>query len=357
VAHDRDTGVNSMRIFSSILFCLLLEVSALAQNVVLVNGSVIDGTGKPRVLANLRVRDGKVTDIGPFKTAAGETILDVKGMIVAPGFVDLQSLSPSDIEKNPVAGPLVTQGITTAVLGSDGTGPYSVEDFMLPFDEKAPALNIAIIVGHGRVRQQIMGPDYKRAATPDEIERMGELVTDAMKQGAFGLGSDLQQEPASFSTPDELMALAKVVPKFGGTLVMKLRDEHEKVSDAAKEAIALARDAKIPVQVLTANTTALTEIQKARAQRVDIAADSYSFAQLIRDKSVTIERAIQRMSATPASRMGLRERGVLKKGAPADLVVFNPQALSAGMKYVFVNGAMVVQDGELTEARAGHALR
>jgi adenine deaminase len=153
------------------------------------------------------------------------------------------------------------------------------------------------------------------------------------------------------------MALAKAMAKFGGTFLVKLRNENEKVSDAVKEVISLARDAKIPVQVLTANKTAMTEIDKARAQRVDIASDMYSFAQLAGDKGVTLERAVQRLSATPASRMGLRERGILKKGAPADIVIFGPQTLSAGIKHVFVNGMVAVKDGQLTDARGGQALR
>lgn len=346
-----------MRVIISGFFALFCATAGFGQTLVLVNGSVIDGSGKIRVPANLRIKDGKVTDVGPFKPVAGEMLIDVKGMILAPGFVDYQSLSPSAVEKDPSAGSLVAQGVTTAVLGSDGVGPYSVEDFMLPFDEKPPALNIAILVGHGTVRRQIMGSDYKRAATPDELARMGELVSDAMKQGAFGLGSDLRNEPSSFSTPDELMALAKVIARLGGTMVVNLRNETDKVADAVKEAVAVAREAKIPVQVLTANKTAIAEIDKARAQRVDIASDSYSFAQLVRDKTTTIERAVQRMAATPASRLGLRERGVLKKGAPADIVVFNPQALSAGIKYVFVNGTMVVKDGQPVDARPGQALR
>jgi N-acyl-D-amino-acid deacylase len=346
-----------MRILKSLFFVLFMVTPGLAQNLVLVNGTVIDGTGKARFLGNVRIQDGKVVEIGPFKPGAGEMMLDVKGLIVSPGFVDLGTLSPSALEKDPAADSLLAQGVTTAVLGADGSGVYSVEDFMLPFDEKQPALNIAMLVGHGTVRRQIMGPDYKRAATPDEIGRMSELVSDAMKQGAFGLGSDLQQEPASYSTPEELMTLTKTVAKLGGSLVIKLRSENEKVADAVKEVINLARDAKIPVQVSTSNKTALAEIEKARAQRLDIATDSYSFAEFARDKAITIERAVQRMSATPASRVSLRERGVLKKGVPADIVVFNPTALSNGIKYVFVNGTMAIKDGQPTDARSGQALR
>src|SRR5262245_5164424 len=220
-----------MRIFRYIIFGLFLGSPAVAENVVLVNGSVIDGTGKPRALANIRIRDGKISDIGPVKPAAGETVIDVKGMLVTPGFIDIETLAPSAIEKDLAAAALITQGVTTAVLGSDGTGPYSVEEFMVPFDEKPPALNIAMLVGHATVRRQIMGPDYKRSATADEIQRMSELVADAMKQGAFGLGSDLQNEPASLSSPEELVALGKILSKFGGTLVMKLRNENGKAAD------------------------------------------------------------------------------------------------------------------------------
>jgi N-acyl-D-amino-acid deacylase len=346
-----------MRALTSVLLILFACFAGLAENVVLVNGSVIDGTGKVRVLANVRIRDGKIADIGAIRPAASETTLDVKGMIVAPGFIDLQSLSSSSMQNQATSEQLIVQGVTTAVLGSDGTGPYSIEDFMLPFDEKPPALNIALLVGHATVRRQIMGPDYKRAATAEEVHRMGELVSDAMKQGAFGIASDLQQEPASFSTPEEVLTLAKIISTFGGTFVMKLRNEGEKVSEAVKEAIGVAREAKIPLQVLTANKTALAEIDKARAQRIDIAADSYSFTQFTRDKTTTLERAIQRLSAVPAARVSLRERGILKKGVPADLVVINPQALSAGIKYGFINGTIVVKDGQITDARAGQALR
>jgi N-acyl-D-amino-acid deacylase len=346
-----------MRVLTAALLALLFNCSGLAQSLVLLNGRVVDGTGKAGIVANVRIRDGRVTDMGAVKPAAEEAVLDVKGMIVAPGLIDLQSLTPSAVVQDAGASALLLQGVTTAVLGADGSGAYSVEDFMLPFDEKPPAVNIAMLVGHATIRKQILGPEYQRPATADEIRRMGELVSDGMKQGAFGLGSDLRSEPASYSAADEVLALAKVVAAFGGTVILKLRNEEAKLADAVKEAAALARDAKVPVQVITTRKAALAEIGKARTQRVDIAADSYAFSEWIRDKSVTAERAIQRMASTPAARLALRERGVLKKGDPADIIVFNPQARADGMKFVFVNGTMVVKDGQPTGTRAGHALR
>jgi N-acyl-D-amino-acid deacylase len=346
-----------MRGIGAIAIGLLAALGGFGQSLLLTNGRVVDGTGKARFAASLRIRNGEIAEIGRLKPLSGDTVLDVAGLIVAPGIIDLQSLSPASIEKEPVPASLVAQGVTTAVLGSDGTGPYSVEDFMRPFDEKPPALNIALLVGYGTIRGQILGPDFKRAATSDEIQRMGELLSDGMKQGAFGLGADLRREPSSFGTPAELMAIAKVLARFGGTLVMNLRDEDTKAADSIKEAIALAREAKVAVHVRTANALAAAEAAKARSQRIDISTDSYTFEEFVKDKRVTIERAMQRMTSAPAGRVALRERGVLRKGAAADVVVFNPAALAAGMKYVFVNGTMLVRDGQLTESRAGQALR
>ena len=176
-----------MRIIPAIVLLFLVPLIGFSEDLVIVNGVVIDGTGKMRSSANIRIRDGKISDIGVFKPAANEMTLDVRGMIVAPGLVDFQTLSPSAIQKDPGGGGLVSRGVTTAVLGFDGSGPYSVEDFMLPFDEKPAAVNIALLVGHATIRRQIMGDNYKRAANADELARMTELVSDAMKQGAFGL--------------------------------------------------------------------------------------------------------------------------------------------------------------------------
>jgi len=363
-----------MRFVRFFLLMSVLVRPALAENLVLMNGWIIDGTGKPRVAGNLRIRDGKIADIGLFKPAPGETLLDVKGMIVAPGFIDLETLSIAALEKDMDARAAITQGVTTAILGSDGAGPYSIEDFMQPFDDKLPAVNIAMLVGHSTVRRQILGVDYKHPAKEDEIQRMGELVENAMRQGAFGFASDLRTEPASFSTADEMLALAKAAARFGGTLFLHPRDEK------IQEPLELARNTKVALQLsLNALTaTVLADLDKARMQGIDVGAHIYafaesgrvlrsllenpslaiSFAQYLRDeKAVTLERVIQKLTGLPAARVALRERGVLRKGVPADVVLFDPMLPSSGMKYVFVNGTLALKAGEPTHARSGQALR
>jgi len=411
-----------MRAILSLFLIPFIALPALAENLVLVNGTIIDGTLKARFQGNVRIRDGKITEIGAFKPSAAETLLDVKGLIIAPGFIDLHNHSANAIKNDLGAVSQISQGITTAVLGSDGSGPYAVEDFMLPFDEKPPALNIATLVGHGTVRRQIMGANYKRAATADEIDRMGQLVENAMREGAFGLSSGLDREPGSYGTTEELIALAKVMARYGGTYITQVRDDGGKVINSIKEAIEIGRAAKAPVQISSIKISAetmwgktaqvLAEIDKARMQGVDVAADVDPYAepnlnekdvrgfllhafvtiasdggigverpnsagafprvlgQYVREQKVlTLERAIRKMTGLPASRIGLKERGVLAKGALADIVVFDPLevrdhstlqepfAVSAGMKYVFVNGTLVIMDGKPTGEHAGHALR
>jgi N-acyl-D-amino-acid deacylase len=354
-----------MRLTRLFIAIWLLALPSFSENLVLVNGTIIDGTGKPRAVGSVRIRDGKIAEIGVVKLAPNEPRLDVKGFVVAPGFIDLES---GDINT------AASNGVTTVILGADGAGPYAIEDFMLPFDEKPPAANIAMLAGHSTIRRQIIGADYKRAATAREIGLMSELLRDAMSQGAFGLASDLRHEPASFSTTDELVGLANVLGQFGGTFFVHPHDE------MIQGPLDVARNAKITIQFSLDKITAamVGDLNKAKMQGIDVGAHVYSlvepaadlktllqspifpiaFAQYVRDdKGTTLERAIQKLTSLPASRISLRERGVLRKGVPADIVVFNPMDTSHAMNYVFVNGTMVVKDGQPTDARPGAALR
>jgi N-acyl-D-aspartate/D-glutamate deacylase len=403
--------VSIMKKILLLIVVLLTVTTACAENLVLVNGTLIDGTLKARFAGNIRIREGKITDIGTFRPARDETVLDVKGMIVAPGFIDLQNHSIAGINKDHGAPTQVSQGITTALLGAEGTGPYAVEQFMAPFDERTPAMNILTLVGHATVRRQIMGDDYKRAATEDEISRMGMLVEAAMREGAFGISSDLTSEPASFSTTGEVMSLAKSAAKYGGFFSIRLRDA------SLPDVIEIGRATKVRIQISHARPPAralLAAIDKARMEGIDISADTSpydddaspetekdlrtflqhpwvmiasdggmdtrhprsagSFARALgyyvrEQKVIPLERAIRKMTGLPAARLGFEERGTLVKGGAADIVVFDPVqirdkstaddpfALSVGIRYVFVNGTMVVKNGELTAERPGVALR
>src|SRR5947199_9104240 len=146
---------------------------------------------------------------------------------------------------------------------------------MQPFDDKPPAVNIAMLAGHSTVRRQILGVDYKRTAKEDEIQRMGELIENAMRQGAFGFASDLRSEPASFSTTDEMSALAKAAARFGGTLFLHPRDEK------IQEPLELARNTKVALQLSlnTLTATVLADLDKARMQGIDVGGHTYGYAE------------------------------------------------------------------------------
>ncbi len=350
---------------------LVLGTPAFAQDLVLINGTIIDGTGNPRVAGNVRIHDGEVTGIGLFKPAAGDAAIDVKGMIVAPGFIDIHSSSAARVQ--------LLNGVTTAVLGQDGEGPVAIEEYMKPLDRDPIPMNVAAFTGHGKVRKFTMGDDFKRAATPDEVKKMANDVEAAMREGAFGLSAGLDREPGSYAATEELIALAKVAGKYGGIFVTTLRNRTDKVLDAVKEAIEIGRRAKVPVHIsgLTGPPLRILPlIDQARLQGVDVTADVSSDEKAVREflrnrwvmaagevtfpltpnPALTQESAIRKMSALPASRLSFKQRGILKKGSAADIVVFDPKT-PGQMKYVFVNGELVVKEGLPTEAKPGRALR
>ena len=356
----------------ALVLALLLASPLFAENLVLLNGIIIDGTGNARVVGNVRIQNGEIKDIGLFKPMAGETTIDVKGMVVAPGFIDLHGKSAARIQ--------LLQGITTVVLGQDGEGPSGIEDYMKPLDTDPIPMNVAALVGHGTVRRHAMGEDFKRAATPEEIGRMEREVEGAMREGAFGLSAGLDREPGQYATTDELIALAKVAAKYGGLFVTSLRNRTDKVLEGVKEAIDIGRKAKIAVHISGLTGVPLRVvplIDQARLQGIDVTADVNNEEKAMREffrsravmvageatfplvpsPSLTLESAIRKMSAMPASRLSFKQRGILKKGNTADIVVFDPAAIAKGMKYVFIDGVLVIKEGQPTEARPGRGLR
>jgi N-acyl-D-amino-acid deacylase len=164
------------------------------------NGLVIDGSGGPERRADVRIADDEITEIAPSLTPRdGERVLDARGNVVAPGFIDTHSHADRGIEDTPDAASQVRQGITTAIVGQDGGGELPVSDFLDEIDRIKPSINYATTVGHGTVRGVVMGADFKRAATPAEIETMKALVDRGMKDGALGLSSGLEYDPGFYA--------------------------------------------------------------------------------------------------------------------------------------------------------------
>jgi N-acyl-D-amino-acid deacylase len=490
-----------------VFWCCFAALTVFGQSaprpVAIVGATLVDGTGRPAV------RDAVVVIVGQRIQAAGARrfvkipkgaeIIDAAGLTIAPGFIDTHNHSQAGLERDPTAATQVAQGITTVALGQDGGSAWPVGEFLNQRAAAPVALNALTFVGHATLRTEVMGDDYKRAATPAEIERMAALADQAMREGAFGLSSGLEYEVGKHATTEEVIALARVAGKYKGIYISHVRDEADLVFDAWREIIRIGREARVPVQIshIKLGTVsvwgraaeAVALIEQARRAGLDVTADCYPYdawhstirvlvpsdrhddpvavargladvggannvtvvnceahrdyefktlaaiaaeqqttptqvyMQIVRDGGasvvarsmtdadlrafyqrpwvmvcsdggigmrhprgagtyprvlgrfvreqqwLTLEQAVRKMTALPAQRLGLKNRGLARAGQQADLVLFDaakiidratfkePQLLPEGVARVWVNGAEVWRDGAATGNKPGQVLR
>ncbi|HUD72310.1 MAG TPA: D-aminoacylase [Dongiaceae bacterium] len=258
-----------------------------AASTLIRNVRLLDGTGTAARAADVRVEGGRITAVGALKPAPGETIVDGGGLALAPGFIDTHSHADGELFEHLDALAAVSQGITTVVVGQDGDAPMPLADFFARLAKEPPAINVASYAGHGTIRSQVMGDDFRRVATAAEIKKMKKLLDGEMKAGALGLASGLEYDPGIYSSRDEMIALAKVAAKRGGRYISHIRSEDRNFWDAIEEIIAIGREAKLPVQVshlklamtsLWGQTDRLLgRLDAARAEGVAVTADLYPY--------------------------------------------------------------------------------
>ena len=237
------------------------------------NGLVIDGRGNPWFKADVGISNGKIASINRHIKAKAERVLDVKGLTISPGFIDIHSHSDLTLLINPRAESKIRQGVTTEVVGNCGlsAAPASSKTLRLLKEqwgfeagevkwnwktfgeylsqlEKAVSVNVASLVGHGTVRTAVIGVDDRRP-TQREMERMKTLVAESMEDGAFGLSSGLVYLPGCFAETSELIELCKVVSNYDGLYTSHTRGEREMIVDSLKEAIEIGEQADVPVEV------------------------------------------------------------------------------------------------------------
>jgi len=221
-----------------------------SSGLLIMGGTVIDGTGGPSARADVRIRGDEIVEVGPRLAAVpGERTIDAAGLTVAPGFIDMHSHAAGGIDAHPDAESQIRQGITTAVVGQDGGGTLPVSGFFDDIASAHPAINFAVSVGHGTVRSLVMGADFRRPATPAEIDTMAALVDRGMRDGAIGLSTGLEYDPGFYAEPAEVVALARVAAKYDGLYSSHVRDEENAVLDAWREAIDVGRKAGIRVEI------------------------------------------------------------------------------------------------------------
>jgi len=278
------------------VFRLLIVVMALvpaaphAQNpaaTLIINASIVDGTGSAARAGAVRIQGDRIREVGTLTARAGETVVDAKGLTLTPGFIDTHSHHDRGLFDQRDLLAAVNQGITTIVVGQDGGSSHPLKDFFARLESSPASVNVASYVGHGTVRRQVMGADFKRAATPQEVSRMEGLLRAGMEAGALGLSSGLEYDPGIYSDPSELIALAKAVAPFAGRYISHVRSEDRTFWKAIDEAITIGREAKIPVQIshlklgmrsLWGETDRLIRtMEAARASGVALTADIYPY--------------------------------------------------------------------------------
>ena len=254
----------------------------------IINARVIDGTGGPSQQVDVSIEGERITVIGNLSPRPQDTVVDAEGLTLAPGFIDPHSHHDRGlIDEMPEALALVSQGTTTIVAGQDGGQQFPLAELFEGLEDTPVAVNVASYAGHGVIRRRVMGEDYMRPSTPEEMQQMETLLRTEMESGALGLGTGLEYDPGSFSTPEEVVALARVAAGYGGRYISHFRSEDQYFWEALNEIINIGREAGLPVQVSHiklamprwwGQTERLVGIlDEARASGVDITVDIYPY--------------------------------------------------------------------------------
>ena len=324
---------------SFFLFALLFPLATVAQekpkSIVIVNAQIADGTGAPLRKANLRVTGRRIVKIGKFSPSKSDQVLDAKGLVLAPGFIDIHNHSTSGLETDPLAESQIAQGITSLIIGADGDSPWPIAPWLEARSKNPAAVNVAVIAGHATIRELIMGKDFHRTATPEEIEKMAQLTAHAMREGAIGLSSGLEYDVASYSSTDEVIAMAAAAAKQDGFYMTHIRDEGNKSFEALKEEIEIGEHAHIPIEHshIKVSTVAvwgkapeyIAIINAARKRGVDFLADCYPYEAWHSNIKVIMP---DKQYENPAS----VEKAIADNGGPDSVTIteFKPNPLYAG---------------------------
>lgn len=464
----------------------------------IVDATIADGTGAPLRRADVRIEGDTVREVGEVAARPTDRVVNAAGLVLAPGFIDAHNHSTDGLASDPLAISQVSQGITTVLLGQDGSSPFPLRAYLDRRRAAGQAVNIAMLVGHATIRRQVMGDDFRREATQDEVRRMEALVDQEMREGALGLSSGLEYEVGSYASTEEVIALARVAARYRGFYISHIRDEADRTLEAVREAIAIGEKAKLPVQIThiklgTVGVWGKAQevvdlIETARQRGADVTADCYPYlawssnlkvlvpnkkwtdpasvkealddvgggrniqisrlakfpqyvgrrldeiakaegisevdlyirlvanddisiightmneqdmrtfyrqpwvmvasdggigvghpratgtfprvlGRFVRDeKWLSMPEAIRKMTSLPASRLGLTDRGIIRAGMKADLVLFDPASIqdtstfeepllrARGIHTVFVNGAPVWSDDPLGSQLPGRVL-
>src|SRR5450759_3719070 len=259
---------------------------AAPYDVIMSGARVVDGSGSPWFLADIGIRGDSIAAVGALGNAPAGVRIDAKGMVVAPGFIDIHSHGRRGLAAVPTAENYLREGVTTIVEGPDGSSPLPIAPFLDGIRKTAVSVNFATFVGQGSIRQAVIGL-ANRPATAAEIEKMKDLAAQAMRDGAFGLSTGLFYVPGNFTPTEEIIELARVVGKMGGIHISHMREEASHVLDSVRETIRIGEEGGLPTQITHhkmigqpnwgKSVNSLKLVEEARGRGVDVTIDQYPY--------------------------------------------------------------------------------
>jgi N-acyl-D-amino-acid deacylase len=281
--------------------------AALDCELLFAGGRVVDGSGAPWFRADVCVAGGRIAAVGQLGAARARRRIDASQLVITPGFIDMLGQSEYNVLVDNRAASKITQGITTEITGEgssiapvnqriidEGKEIYehygvkptwtTLREYWQAFERARPAINLGTFVGAGGVRNLVIG-ESERPATAAELAAMEKAVAQAMEEGAFGLSTSLQYVPDRFASTEEIIALAKVAARYGGSYITHQRSEQYQIDASLDEVFRIAREAKLPAQIYHLKVACqgmwgqmphvLARLEAARAEGLDVSADQY----------------------------------------------------------------------------------
>ena len=262
-----------------------VEGQAARYDLLVAGGTVIDGTGRPGVVTDVAIKDGRIAAMGRIPRAQARDVIDASGLTVSPGFIDVHTHADNLVDR-PAASNFVRMGVTTIVAGNCGGSALDIGNELAALRDDPGAVNFATLVGHNTIRSAVMGSE-SRAPRVAEMKRMRSLVWKAMADGAVGLSTGLQYVPGTYAKLPEIIDLARVATNAGGIYASHMRNEGTELEQAIADTIRVGEmtGGRVEISHLKvdspnrwgASVTALAMIDAARARGIDVRADQYAY--------------------------------------------------------------------------------
>ena len=249
--------------------------------------TIIDGSGQHPFVADVAIDGHNIVEIGTINRASRNEI-DARNLVLAPGFIDVHTHDDFALTKQPTMSFKTLQGVTTVVTGNCGTSAVPISDWMSKVESAEPAVNVVSLIGHGSIRERVIGRTENREATNAELKTMVDLVEEALDAGSAGISTGLVYVPGAFSSLEEVIALTQPVANRGGIYTTHLRNEADKLIESLDEAFEIGHQTGVRIQISHLKAIgaenfdklplAIDKIRNAHSLGLDVMADQYPYS-------------------------------------------------------------------------------